>query len=45
MNIAELSVALVFAAMLGLAVRRLVKKGSCEGCAACKGGANCHCKK
>ena len=33
----------IFIALFVLAVRRIIRKGPCEGCSACKGGAGCHC--
>ena len=43
MNTAEIVIASIFAILVILAVRRVIKRGACEGCSACKGGANCHC--
>lgn len=41
MNTAEVIIAAIFAALVVLAVRRVIKRGACEGCAACKCGCGC----
>ena len=44
MTIAPYIVGAIFLILFVLAVRRAIKRGPCEGCSACKGGAGCHCR-
>ena len=43
--IANIVIGLVIVCLFGLAVRRALKKHSCDGCCNCGGGKTCCCNK